>query len=160
MQIRSFSVVALLFHALTASSLAAEGVKYTPGGKEWAKVWTAFYNNTGGEEELMTPLVKAGPKMTPAILEAISHKDMKQRRYAIGALGHLKDRRAVEPLTAVLKDKREEDYFRGDALHAIYQIDQKLGSELAKQFSGQGDNLKMIAGAIIKKEPWLLDSGN
>ena len=160
MQMKPFSLIALLSFVISASGLAADDVKYTPGGKEWAKAWAAFYNNTGAEDELMTPLIKAGPKMTPAILEAISHKDMKLRRYAIGALGHLKDRRAVEPLTAILKDTREEDYFRGDALHAIYQIDQKLGSNLAKQFSGQGDNLKMIAGAIIKKEPWLLDGGN
>ena len=153
---KSLAIAALISLLALASTQAADDVKYTPGGKEWAKVWTAFYNNQDGESELMTPLIKAGQKMTPAILEAISHKDMKQRRYAIGALGQLKDRRALEPLTAILKDEREEDYFRGDALHAIYQIDQKRGSELAKQFAGKGDNLKMISSAIAKKEPWLL----
>ena len=153
---KSLAITALLSFLAFASTQAADNAKYTPGGKEWAKAWTAFYNNEGDESELMTPLIKAGPKMTPAILEAISHKDMKQRRYAIGALGHLKDRRALEPLTAILKDESEEDYFRGDALHAIYQIDQKRGSELAKQFAGKGDNLKMISDAILKKEPWLL----
>ena len=157
---KTLSLIAVLSLAGFATAHAADDVKYTSGGKEWAKVWTAFYNNSGSEADLMTPLIKAGPKMTPAILEAISHKDMKQRRYAIGALGHLKDRRAVKPLTAILEDKREEDYFRGDALHAIYQIDQKLGSELAKRFAGQGDNLKMMTEAIIKKEPWLLETGS
>lgn len=93
--------------------------------------------------------------MVPAIIEAIAHKDMKYRRYAIGALGLLKDPRAIEPLTVILKDETEEDYFRGDAVVAIYQIDQEKGTQLAKEYAGQGDNLKMMTEAIIAKEPWL-----
>ena len=153
---KTFSLIAVLALTITTSAHAAKETDYKPGGPEWAKTWKAFYNNPGSEEDLPKPLIKAGPKMTPAIVEAISNKDMRLRRYAIGALGHLKDRRALDQLTIILKEKGEEEYFRGDALIAIYQIDQKLGTELAKQFAGQGDTIKMNAEAILKKEPWLL----
>jgi HEAT repeat protein len=135
---------------------AAKEREYSPGGARWAKTWRAFYAGDH-EEELMNPLIKAGPAMAPALIEAISHKDMSKRRYAISALAYLKDRNAVEPLTRIVKDKSEEEYFRADALHAIYVLDRKLGEQLAKQFAGQGDTLKTIAEAIRKKEPWLMD---
>lgn len=135
-----------------------ESVDYQPGGAKWAEVWQAFYDNPGSEADLMTPLVMAGPKMVPVILEAISHKDMRLRRYAIGALGNIDDARSLEPLAAIARDKSELDYFRGDALHAIYQLDQGLGSEMAGEFADEDDvqNLKDICEAISKKEPWLL----
>ena len=146
-------LVALLLIILPSLEAAKER-EYSPGGEKWAKAWRAFYKGDH-EEELMQPLIKAGPAMAPAIIEAISHKDMRLRRYAISALAYLKDRQAVEPLGKIVKDKSEEDYFRGDALHSIYILDRKLGEQLAKEFAGQGDNLKMIAEAIRKKEPWL-----
>lgn len=150
-------IPALLTALLVITLAPAEAAKereYTPGGEKWAKAWRAFYAGDH-EEELMTPLIKAGPAMAPAIIEAISHKDMSKRRYAIGALAYLKDRKAVEPLTSIVKDKAEEDYFRGDALQTIYILDRKLAQQLAKEFAGQGDNLKMVAEAIRKNEPWL-----
>lgn len=142
-----------------AADVPAEGdgtVKYQPGDAQAAKVWELFYQNPGAEEDLMTPLVKAGPKMVPVILQAIFHKDMRLRRYAIGALGNLNDTSALEPLTAIVNDTKEEDYFRGDALSSIYKLDQGLGTKLAEKFASEGDNLKMICTAILKKEPWLL----
>jgi SH3-like domain-containing protein len=132
-------------------------VAYRTGGAEWAKTWKTFYDVVDHEPEISTPLTKAGPKMVPAIIEAIGHKDMKRRRYAISALGLLKDRRALDPLTAIVKDESEEDYFRGDAVAAIYQIDQDIGTQLAKQYEGKGDNFKMMTEAIITKEPWLTE---
>ncbi len=132
-------------------------VAYRTGGPEWAKTWKVFYDVVDHEPEISTPLTKAGPKMVPAIIEAIGHKDMKRRRYAISALGLLKDKRGLDALTAIVKDESEEDYFRGDAVAAIYQIDQDLGTQLAKQYAGQGDNFKMMTEAIITKEPWLTE---
>ena len=132
-------------------------VAYRTGGAEWAKTWKVFYDVVDHEPEISTPLTKAGPKMIPAIIEAIGHKDMKRRRYAISALGHLKDRSALDALTTIVKDESEEDYFRGDAVAAIYQIDQDLGTLLAKQYEGKGDNFKMMTDAIITKEPWLTE---
>ena len=147
-------LTAILLTAVPSLEAAKER-EYTPGGEKWAKTWRAFYDGDH-EEEMSVPLIKAGRAMVPAIIEAISHKDMEKRRYAISALPYLKDRSAVEPLSKIVQDKTEEDYFRGDALHAVYILDQKRGEQLAKGFAGQGDNLKMITEAIRKKEKWLM----
>ncbi len=151
-----FTLIALLTLTISATSHAAEEVDYKPGGQKWASDWKAFYHNPGSEEDLMTPLVQAGPNMVPVILEAIAHKNMRLRRYAIGALGNLGDSSAVDPLAAIVADKSEEDYFRGDALTSVYKLDRERGTALAKKFAGQGDNLKMMTEAVLKKEPWLL----
>jgi hypothetical protein len=148
------ALLTLILLCLLPSLRAAQERQYSPGGEKWAKVWRAFYAGDH-EEDLPTPLIKAGPAMVPAIIEAISHKDMARRRYAITALAYLKDRTAIEPLTKIVKDKSEEDYFRGDALHSVYILDRQRGQQLAQQFAGPGDNLKRVADAIRKKEPWL-----
>ena len=57
----------------------------------------------------------------------------------------------------ILKDKGEIDYFRGDALHAIYRLDQTRGTAYAERYEGENNYLRMIAGFIKKKEPWLLE---
>jgi HEAT repeat protein len=95
--------------------------------------------------------------MTLAICEAISHPDMKRRRYAIGALGYIHDKRALPALEKILKDRTEIYYFRGDALHAIYQINKKLGSQYAAQFANEHDYLKRLAVSIQRREPWLAE---
>lgn len=158
------SLLATLLVAFSTPIHAADDVEYTPGGSKWAAAWKAFYNNEGSESELMDPLIAAGPTMAPSVAEAITHKDMKLRRYAIGALGHLKDPAAIAPLTVILEDKSEADWFRGDAIIAIYQIDSKRGEELAKKFNGTGKTepdldsvLNMNCTAILNKEPWLTE---
>ena len=132
-------------------------VEYRTGGKSFAKAWQAFYVEADHEPELDDPPIKAGRPMVRAICEAISHTDMKRRRYAIGALGFIGDRSALPTLEAILKDKKEIDYFRGDALHSIYQIDAERGSKYATQFGNENDYLKMLATAIRKKESWLTE---
>lgn len=152
-----FFVVATIFSLAVTGILHADpaGAIYTPGGDEFAKTWKAFYSDDAEESEINVPLTEAGQKMVPAVVEAIAHKDMRHRRYAISALGTLKDPRALDALTAILKDESEEDYFRGDAVVSIYKIDPARGTELAKEYAGQGDNLKDMAQAILTKEPWL-----
>ena len=131
----------------------ADDIEYRPGGEKWSSVWQTFYNNPGCEADLMTPLVEAGPRMTGTILEAISHKNMKLRRYAIGALGWIKDKKAIPALTAILKDQQEIDYFRGDALESIYLIDEHLGLELAKEYKDSSKYFRLICPAILRKDP-------
>ncbi|MDI1362679.1 HEAT repeat domain-containing protein [Methylotenera sp.] len=94
--------------------------------------------------------------MVPAICEAVKHKDMKRRRYAIGALGYINERAAMPTLEAILSDESEIDYFRGDALQSIYQIDSKRGLSYAAQYQSQPNTLGQYAKAVIKREPWLL----
>jgi hypothetical protein len=129
--------------------------EYRTGGPRFDKIWHAFYVEGDHEPELDDPLITAGRAMSAAISEAIAHPDMKRRRYAIGALGYIRDRRTLPSLERILKDKSEIYYFRGDALHAIYQIDKKLGTRYAKQFANEHEYLKRLAYSIQKREAWL-----
>jgi HEAT repeat protein len=154
MKIISIVIIATLL-AFATLATAANEKEYRPGGDRFQKVWDKFYFEPGHEPELDDPLIKAGKKMTEAICEAIKHSDMKRRRYAIGALGFIGDKRAIHTLESILKDEKEKDYFRGDALHAIYQIDEKLASVYAKYYVKRNDYLKMISTAVLKREKWL-----
>jgi hypothetical protein len=136
----------------------AEDVTYRPGGRQFAKAWHAFYDLSDHEPEIDDPLIARGRPMVPFICDAIRHKDMKYRRYAIGALGYIGDNRALATLETILNDPTEVDYFRGDALHSIYQLDRKLGLRYAKQYQHENQYLTMLSGAILKKEPWLLEA--
>jgi len=148
----------VVLSGLFALSGDAREMEYAPGGEKWASTWKTFYAGDY-EPELPEPLMKAGPSMVPAILEAIGHPDMKMRRYAISALGHLKDESAIAPLRAIVEDGGEEDWFRGDALVAIYQLNQDEGTKLAEKHKGKGDVLKQSSEWILAKEPFLLEGG-
>ncbi len=154
--IKFLTVVAMMAFGFFSAIVVAEvEVEYRPGGPNFAKVWNQFYAEPGHEPDLDDPLINAGRKMTSMICEAIKHTDMKRRRYAIGALGFIEDKRALPTLEGILKDKNEKDYFRGDALKAIYQIDEGLGTTYANEFIESNNYLKLISKAILRKESWL-----
>jgi hypothetical protein len=155
----SMRITVVLFAAMLSAQCWAGEVEYRPGGASFKAVWDRFYQGDH-EPELDDPLIAAGTQMTMAIVEAIAHKDMRLRRYAIAALGQMKDKRALPQLERILRDKGEVDYFRGDALHAIYRIDQAKGTAHAVELANENDYLRRIAGSIRKKEPWLLEATN
>ena len=143
---------------LIVSPCIAGDVQYRTGGTGFNKTWYAFYAGGDHEPDIDDPLIARGRPMVPAICAAIRHKDMKRRRYAIGALGYIGDKRALPTLEAILKDGTEIDYFRGDALHSIYQLDRQLGLRYAKQYQHENEYLTMVSGAVLKQEPWLLEA--
>jgi hypothetical protein len=148
-----------LFSIIFAQNVAAEEKEYRPGGETFFSVWDKFYKGDH-EPELDDPLIKAGEKMTLIICEAIKHQDMCLRRYAIGALGYIGDRRALPTLEGILKSQNEIYYFRGDALHAIYQIDKALGKKYATQYGKEHNYLSMLQSAIEKDASWLTEPTN
>jgi HEAT repeat protein len=150
-------LVALAVGLLIAEPCSAGEVAYRDGGKQFAKAWHAFYDLSDHEPEIDDPLINRGRPMVPSICNAIAHKDMKYRRYAIGALGYIGDERALSTLEAILRDSSEIDYFRGDALHSIYLIDRKLGTQYARQYQNENEYLTRLSAAILKQEPWLLE---
>ena len=143
-----FAFLAMLF---VASPTFAGEVTYRTGGKAFANAWHQFYDLGDHEPELNDPLIKRGKSMVPAICQAISHPDMKYRRYALSALGYIKDRKAIPCLERVLNNPEETYYFRGDALEAIYLIDQPLGRRYAERFKSDNSYLKMTHHLISKK---------
>lgn len=144
----------LVFFSL--QTLFAQDKEYRPGGQAFASIWNRFYSGNH-EPELDDPLINAGRTMTLVICEAIKNKDMRLRRYAIGALGYIGDERALPTLEMILKSKEEIYYFRGDALHAIYQINKSLGKKYAKEYGDEHEYLKMLQEYIEKDAKWLTE---
>ena len=141
---------------LTFPAITAANAMYRPGGEKFQKMWADFYKEAVPEPEIDEPLVRAGRRAVQAICQAVREKDMKYRRYAIGALGHIRDPRALATLEVILNAEDEIDYFRGDALRSIYQIDRKLGLNYAEKYKEATGTLKTYVIAVQKKEPWLL----
>lgn len=140
----------LLAVLLFALPVSAGEVTYRPGGSSFANAWHQFYELGDHEPELDDPLIRRGPAMVPAICSAVSHADMKYRRYALSALGYIRDPTALPCLEKILRDDAELGYIRGDALQAIYQIDQPLGERYAVEYGNQGSYLRMMAELISK----------
>ena len=111
----------LVLLVLAQQCYAAE-IEYRTGGSKYDKAWQQFYVEADHESEIDDPLVAKGIVMVPAICEAVKHKDMKRRRYAIGALGYINERAAMPTLKAILSDKSEIDYFRGDARNPFIKL--------------------------------------
>lgn len=148
-----FKLIAFVIFLFGSSSVSlADDTEYYTGGEQFRPTWYAFYVEGNHEPDLPTPLIEMGKPMVPAIVEAISHLDMKRRRYAISALGSIGDRRAVPALKAILENRNEIYYFRGDALWEIYRIDHALGVQLAAQFENEHEFLKYMADGIRRSE--------
>jgi hypothetical protein len=91
------------------------------------------------EDQLMDPLILAGPSVVPYVLEGIRNPESPRRRYAIAYLGHARTSSALPILEAIVRNEAERDYFRADALESIWLIDRDRGLSLAKAFhSGPG----------------------
>ena len=142
------AVLFLMAALLIAGPCFAGEVAYRPGGASFADAWHRFYDLGDHEPELDDPLIRRGPAMVPAICEAVARKDMKYRRYALSALGYLRDPTAIPSLERILRDEGELDYFRGDALEAIYRIDQPLGERYVAEYGDQGGYLRLMADLI------------
>jgi hypothetical protein len=119
------------------------------GAKSPEAALAEFYEYNGMEEQLMDPLIRAGDGVVPLVIEKVKDKNMPRRRYAIGFLGNGSYRQALPVLQQILQDTTDEDYFRGDALQSIYQIDEPLGVSYAQRYQGESDYVGRIAKEIL-----------
>jgi hypothetical protein len=109
-----------------------------------------FYpEGTVAEDMLMDPLILCGSRVVPLVLDAVKDKEMIHRRYAIGFLGNEGDDVAIPTLDAVLSDLTELDYFREDALEAIYMIDRETGAQAARRYAASDGSLGRAARDIL-----------
>jgi hypothetical protein len=125
------------------------------GAKSPEAALAEFYEYDGMEEQLMDPLILSGDKVVPLVIEKVNDKNMPRRRYAIGFLGNGSYRQALPVLQQILEDTTEKDYFRGDALQSIYQIDGPLGVSYAQRYQGESDHVGRIAKEILAGSSWL-----
>jgi len=100
------------------------------------------------EDQLTDPLVLAGPRVQPLVLDAVRDRNFKLRRYGIGFLGCAAYRPAAQTLREILRDESEQDYFRADALEALWSIDSNEGRALADAYSRRADILGRAARGI------------
>jgi hypothetical protein len=97
----------------------------------------------------MDPLILAGEKVVPAVIDAVRHKEMPRRRYAILFLGNGGYVQALPVLRDIAGDEHEGEHFRGDALAAIYDIDRTEGTAVARKHSERPDYLGRTARDIL-----------
>lgn len=116
-----------------------------------------FYAHDGPEITQMDPLILAGDEVVPLILEKVKDKNMPKRRYAIAFLGNGRYPQALPVLESILRNDTEEDLYRGDALQAIYLINNDFGSKFARQCQKEKNYLGMICNDLITKRQLLPD---
>src|SRR5262249_34357032 len=107
------------------------------------------------EDMLMDPLILAGDKVVPLVIEAVKNKEMERRRYAIAFLGNGSYKQAIPVLEEILGDASEKDYVRGDALQSIYQIDDALGLHYAQEHQDSLDSLGQRAKDILSGRDYI-----
>ena len=105
------------------------------------------------EDQLTDPLVLAGPGVRPLVLAAIRDPESPRRRYAIGFLGCAGYERAASALREIIADGEEKNYYRADALVALWQLDPTEGLHLAKVYARQSDFLGETARRIVAGRP-------
>lgn len=133
-----FIVIVFLFVLVTAC------------GKSPETTLAEFYAYNGAEDQLMDPLILAGEKVVPLVLEKIKNRNMPRRRYAIGFLGNGSYEQALPVLQEILQDDTEDVHFRADALQAIYEIDNQLGANYAKKYESHEDYFGRAARDMLE----------
>lgn len=153
----SLSWPACLF-AYDAPDDATKLSRPSPG--PYKEIWARFYA-ADSEGAIAPTLIAGGQVMVPYICRAIRDSQMYCRRYAVLALGHLRDRRAISSLETIYVDTNEDALFRGDALEAIFVIDQNLGRFYARNVLARNlpkdDYLRSTAERIFREPKTLLE---
>lgn len=85
------------------------------------------------EDQLMDPLILAGPKVVPLLSKSISNRQMVHRRYAVIALGHIGDQAALPALAKIVIDVTDEGDVRCDALQAVGLIKNAAARDLVER---------------------------
>ena len=114
-------------------------------------VMNDFFHNDfhRAEDMLMDPLILHADIVKDRVIEEIKNPKMKKRRYAISFLGIAGFKEALPTLRAILRDEKEKEYFRADALESIYLIAREEGRSLAHQYNSQDGFLGYIAKGLL-----------
>lgn len=98
----------------------------------------SFYEREVAEDQIMDPLILAGPNVARLLEMEVSNPSMPHRRYAIGALGNLGSKETLPVLERLARANSEVDYIRCDALVAIGMIDHQEGLRIVNSVKGDG----------------------
>jgi len=137
----SFVVIAAAYSIILVSTIK---LSQTP-----EEALQSFYANEGAEDMLSDPLVLAGDKVVPLVINEVRNKQMQRRRYAITFLGNGPYLGAIPVLEEILNDDTEKDYFRGDALLALYRVSKEKGLDYAKKYKDRDDYLGRMCKEVF-----------
>ncbi len=84
--------------------------------------YIVFINQSVSEEYINRPIKEAGRPIGKIIVKNITDKQMKNRRYAIGALAEIKYKEAIPILQKIANDTTEIDYIREEAIEVINKL--------------------------------------
>lgn len=144
-------VVLLIFCAWLGIPLRA----HIPESPELAL--ESFYKREVAEDQIMDPLILAGPDVVPLLARELPSPEMPNRRYAIGALGNIGSKAALPILEQLARSTSEVDYIRCDAVTAIAMIDHQQGLRVVNRLRENGPAcLSEIAGGLDRDySEWL-----
>jgi hypothetical protein len=110
-----------------------------------------FHHQVGiAEDQLICPLVLAGPRACPAILADVKKRHGVRFGYAIAALGSLHCSNAAPYLQELMRNEKEADSLRSDALEALWQIEEWPPEDYARTLAERQDTLGMVARRVLK----------
>jgi HEAT repeat protein len=114
-----------------------------------------FYNYNEPDSESLDPLILAGEKVVPLVMERVQDRNTQRRRLAIQFLGNSSYKQALPVLEKIMKDETEESHFRSTALISIFKIDEKLVKQFAQQYKVSKNDLGDIARDILANKDYL-----
>lgn len=100
------------------------------------------------EDMLMDPLILHSMIIHERVVQEVADSKMQKRRYAISFLGIDGRPDALPALRQILESDEEIDYFRADALSAIWQIKKEKAMQLASSYVLRDDLLGRFAREI------------
>lgn len=100
------------------------------------------------EDMLMDPLILAGKKVVPLVIQEARKKDMSKRGYAIDFLKNGGYKEALPFFKQILEDDYENVFSRSDALKAIYLIDKKVAEVYIFKYQNRDDQIGKMARGL------------
>jgi hypothetical protein len=100
------------------------------------------------EDMLMDPLILAGKRVVPLVIQEARKKDMPKRGYAIAFLKNGGYKEALPFFMQILEDDCEDVLSRSNALKAMYVIDKKAAEAYIFKYQNRDDQIGKMARGL------------
>lgn len=102
--------------------------------------YSVFHNQSVAEGYIVEPIEEAGYEIGPLLIQKISDKEMKYRRYAILGLQKINYQPATSLMVKILFDTSELGIFRADAYEALRTFDNRESNNHIAKFKSQAND--------------------
>ncbi|MCP4643647.1 MAG: hypothetical protein GY851_24580, partial [bacterium] len=111
----------------------------------------------GGGAELLTSDVRVTDMVREVLTRARKTLSEAETRPSVFVLSEGGSADAMPLLESIIQDRDENDLLRGDALHALFYLDQGRAASLAESHKGHGGHLASVAQRILSRDPVMLE---